>query len=332
MKRNQQMTIFLILLIGSSQQIKISQEPSPKNSLDSAESSDSQNQDDHFEKGNNLEVSESSDNQSTLDSVSEVDSSHKENLHEGTHEQINSQWKPLIPMTSIYNRETQWNDYGNGSINYLDRHNVDCNENNSALHSYVYEHRDETRQKRILFKKHSFTVTNLRYSYTCVKSPEISDKCQTFKTTAQDANFIVEKSLNSLVKHNVSCPQNSVMKRFKLRHQGRFDTGFGVVFRLDPKDRPQLFYEYTCCEANISRIIYAQTPPSYGGDNEYYNLRNQFIDAKDLNAISSFSMQLSKTDIYYSMRFSTLNGQISPSYPDPCGESSQKSNPAFLGN
>ena len=331
MKRNQQMAIFLILLIGSTQQIKISQEPSP-NSLDSAESSDSQNQDDHFEKGNNLEVSESSDHQSTVDSASEVDSSHKENLHEGTQEQINSQSTSSVPRASIYNRETKWNDYGKGSINYLDRHNVDCNENNSALHSFVYEHRDETRQQRKFLKKESYTVTNLRYSYSCVKSPEISDKCQTFKTTAQDANFIVEKSLNSLVKHNVSCPQNSVMKRFKLRNQGRFDTGFGVVFRLNPRDRPQLFYEYTCCEANISRTIYAQTPPSYGGDNEYYNLRNQFIDAKDLNAISSFNMQLSQTDIYYSMRLSTLNGQISRSYPDPCGESSQKSNPAFLGN
>ncbi len=64
----------------------------------------------------------------------------------GTHEQINSQSTSSVPRANIYKRETQWNDYGNGSIDHLDRHNVDCNENNSALHSFVYENLFVTRQ------------------------------------------------------------------------------------------------------------------------------------------------------------------------------------------
>jgi hypothetical protein len=50
MKRNQQIAIFLILLIGSTLQFKISQQQSPKDSLNSAESSDFQNRDDNVEK------------------------------------------------------------------------------------------------------------------------------------------------------------------------------------------------------------------------------------------------------------------------------------------
>ncbi len=329
MKRNQQMAIFLILLFGSTLQFKLSSYDTPKDSLDSDKLNDSPKNDNNEEQNDNSATPENSNHASSDDSLNEVDSSNTENLQEGNLKTSDSSTQ----KSRIYNKETQWNDYGNGSINFLDRHYVYCSDRNTALNSFRYEHKDERRQKKNFFGfTEYYTATSLRFSYTCVESPEISEKCNTMTTQIQDANFIVEKSLNALVKHNVSCPQNTVMKGFVLRPRGKYDMGFGALLRLDPKDRPQLSYEYTCCDANISRTIYAQTGPTWAGDNEYYNLRNQFINAKDFNAISSFNMQVSQNDIYYSMKFSTLKGETSPSFPDPCIGSSQGSNPSFLGN
>lgn len=223
-----------------------------------------------------------------------------------------------VQEADLYFKQTNWNDFGtSGPINFLDRHFVNCDQSNSALNSFKMEQRKREKKGGLfnMFEKDSWEV---RYTYGCVKSLQISNNCKTIETPVQDANFIVEKSLDALSRHFVTCPDNKVMKDFNLRTVGRFDTGFDVIFRLGRDSRPRLFYKYTCCDANISREIYAQTQKTYGGDNEYYNLQNQFINGKDFNAISSFNMQSPPGEIFFFMKLSTLKGEKSPSFPDPC--------------
>lgn len=242
-----------------------------------------------------------------------------------------------VQEADLYFKQTNWNDYGpKGPINFLDRHFVNCDQSNSALNSFKMEQRKRQKKGGLfsMFEQDSFEV---RYTYGCVKSPQISNNCKTIETPVQDANFIVEKSLDALTRHFVTCPDNKVLKDFILLNVGRFDTGLNVIFRLGRDSRPRLFYKYTCCDANISREIYAQTQQTYGGDNEYYNLQNQFINGKDFNAISSFNMQSPPGKIFFYMKLSTLKGEKSPSFPDPC-DVQDSSGPAnsnsksFLGN
>lgn len=238
----------------------------------------------------------------------------------------------LVNEAVLYNGATNWNEYGpNGPINFLDRHFVSCYQSNSALNNFKMWQREKQKNALSFLDPNNYEV---RFTYTCVKSPQISNNCQTLETPVQDANFIVEKSLDSLTRHYVTCPKNTVMKDFVIKTVGRFDVGIGAILRLGRDDRPRIFYKYTCCDANVSREIYAKTQKSYGGDNEYYNLKNQFIDAKDFNAISSFNMQSPPNEIFYYLRFSTLKGEKSLSFPDPCevDANTSSSTKSFLGN
>jgi hypothetical protein len=305
------MTVFLILMIGSSMQFRI-----PQNMEDKAlqNSNDSGNDQRNEEVRNQTAITNQPSSQNSGNGVQDT-------------KQVNStdqaSSNQLSERATLYDDATQWNDDGKKAINHLDRHTINCTESNSAINSFKFEHRLENSKKRILLGPKK--VTKIRFSFTCVKSPAISNTCFDYTTPVGDAAFMVRKSLNYLVRHYVECPNGQVMKSFVMKTAGKFYTGIGALFRLGEKDRPKLWYKFTCCNAEISRTVRAETKRTDNKNNEYFNLSRQDINGRDFNAISSFNMLAPPNTIFYNMRLSVLNGETSPYFPDPCMNASENS-------
>jgi hypothetical protein len=209
---------------------------------------------------------------------------------------------------------TKWTS-GEKSINHLERHEINCTESNSAINSFAFELGNPGKKKN-----------QVRFNYSCVKSPVISNECKNHETPIGGAAFKVKNSLNHLVGHYVECPDGTVMKSLVLKTKGKFYTGIGALFRLKGNNRPKIWYSYTCCKAEISRTVYTETKRSRNMNNEYYNLSGQPINGRDLNAISSFDMQAPFHTIFYNIKVSVLKGETSPYFPPPCSSESEKSN------
>lgn len=199
--------------------------------------------------------------------------------------------------TEVYQKETNLKNPEDWSINRLDQHVVDCSTRYSAINSFKFETR-KTKNK----KGKKGDGVNFRYS--CVRSPMISKKCKKYKTPETRTDFFVKNSLNTLVKHYLECPNNTVMNKFKLIAKGNFESGIMKLFRLSLNKFPKIFFEFSCCEAKIQRTIWATTRRTRNKSNELKNLQYQNVIAHDLNAISSFHMQCPKETIFFEMRIS----------------------------
>jgi hypothetical protein len=204
-------------------------------------------------------------------------------------------------VTTIYSGNTPLQKTDDLAINYLDRHHINCYKDHSAIN---------------MFKLKSFRDKKIQFSYFCVHSPMISTKCRNYQTVFGDTSFNIKNTIDSLVKHYVECPSNTVMKSFKLDPKGNFESGRAWLTKLRGKNYPQVSYKYTCCEAKIERTIWATTNRTFNTKNTYIDLKRQKIDAHDFNAISSFHMQCPQRTMYYELRISQLKGETSPFYPD----------------
>lgn len=203
--------------------------------------------------------------------------------------------------TELYQKTTGWQDVGDWSINYLDRHTINCDSNYSAINSFIFEQDS---------KKH------IRFKYSCVKAASISSKCTERKTPLSYTEFFVKKSLNTLMKHYVECPKDTVMKKFKFNSQGNFKSGIMSIFQLSEDKYPKLSITYSCCNAKIQRTILTDTSRTINSDNHLSNLRFQRVLSRDFNAISSFHMQAPAERIFFEIKIRQLEGEQSPSYPD----------------
>lgn len=208
--------------------------------------------------------------------------------------------------TKLYDKQTGWNKNESGAINALKHHTIDCSQENSAINSFKMEMRNHKRK------------TQLRFSYTCVESPAISNRCRVLQTAEKTAEFKVKESLDSLAKHYVECGENEVMTKVALKTKGKFFTGLGAIFRLLPQDHPKLFYQYTCCQAEFSRkeIILSRTKQSANPNNQYNHLIHQYVKGYDKVALKFFHLQTPGNEIYYEMKYECLKGETCPSYRD----------------
>lgn len=290
-KNNQMMSIFLMLMIGLSLQFNLQEVKEHKSLLNS----------------DNLEYDDNNFDAYQQPSESQVNNNTQQREEENQGQSNSTQ------STELYNLQTNWDTNGKLSINYLDRHVVNCTESNSALNSFKLETKEVPTKG--LMKLKAKSLGQIRYNYTCVKSPAISNNCTLHQTPVQHTGFLVQQTLDSLVKHYVDCPSQSVMKSFRIKTQGQFWLGVKAFFRLSPKLRPKLYYEYTCCKAEISRDIFATTQKTKS-NNRYTALSRQHINANDLNAISFFHMQSPRGGIFYELRLALLKGETSPSFPD----------------
>jgi hypothetical protein len=91
-------------------------------------------------------------------------------------------------------RETQLNDYGDGNSIYLDRHNIECAENEGL--------------SRIQLNKNE---NQINYSYVC-------KKCNMYNLTEHNTltNIDGNGEILYLDRHNINCPDNKVLNSIKL--------------------------------------------------------------------------------------------------------------------
>jgi hypothetical protein len=218
---------------------------------------------------------------------------------------------PLPTQTVILDKATKWNESLQWVLAALDRHNVDCPEDYSALNSFKLEINNQQK---------------IRYKYQCVQSASITNNCRDYQTDIKTAEFLVAHSLDTLVKHYVKCPDNTVMKGFEMVALRMWNKE-NEILRLTRDRHPRLYYSYTCCDANISRRLLARTGETKNANNEFFELEHQTIQALDKNAITYFHMQAPGKKIFFEMEFATLKGETSPSYPDYFNQNSQAAAP-----
>jgi hypothetical protein len=178
--------------------------------------------------------------------------------------------------SSIVNRNTGWNDAGEGSIWFLDRHRVTCNMNNAAIKSFWYERSGE----------------RIRYNYDCVIHPKISNTCESRRTKMSDVGSSEYKSLNFLDRQQVFCFGDESMKSFKLE-------------RVDNR----LQYSVECCKTEfVSDYKTRWEKTDMGNKNSYYLDRQKVLLGAD-EALRGFWMEVSYNpdQIWYAWQANVLN-------------------------
>jgi hypothetical protein len=106
---------------------------------------------------------------------------------------------------------TNWQDAGEGSIWFLDRHWVSCHQANSAMTSFRLERNNQT----------------LRFAYRCLVNSRIETWPDTDRFTEyNDVGGDEWKALHFLDRHIVSCPPGRVLKEFGIKREA--DPGNGL--------------------------------------------------------------------------------------------------------
>ena len=170
---------------------------------------------------------------------------------------------PAAVGTSIKVYNTAFDDDGAGSVFFLDRHNLMCNDY-EAINSFRLVRGGST----------------IKYEYKCVKSDTVSKVCTEFNTDPQEA-----LGVNYLDRHTVNCP-SGVLKGFQLLRNGN-----------------KMYYKYKCCNfttgaANCNKIETAKTS---SGDFKTFYLDRQQIDVPANRAISNFKLVSDGTNFSYSL-------------------------------
>lgn len=236
--------------------------------------------------------------------------------------------------SNIYKDSTSWNITSQGEINYLTYHTIDCKQENSAINSFQMEESMQPEQVKVSWWTETHTRKQIRYYYSCVTSPSITNNCRDFSTTPNTVAFDTTLSLSFLVRHYLECPAGQVMKKFGFRGKGDFYYGF-FAFLRKLEDYPQIWYEYTCCNANIADTKYFETQKTSITNQKYFNLKDQAVNARDFNAISQFNLMFPPNQMFYNVRANVLQGETSPFFPSPCASPTarkdlEKSNANFL--
>lgn len=298
---NSLMTIFLMLLIGLSLQYKLN-ENEEHDTL--SHSHDSEHEDSNEENQNSLDTQ--SDTYTSGESTTKPSgllNLFKNKLKiSSKNSRTSSTNSTTVTKTVVYKGSTTPKKSKDMNIEDLKHHKVSCSKSNSAIHSFQF---NADKKKMINF------------SFSCVQSPAISNTCSSHKTPYTETYLKVLKTFDTFTKHFVDCPEGTVMKSFNMGTRGKFYTGIGFLLRMTEKTWPNIFFEFTCCKAEISRVLFLETGITENKTNNINNLKRQKrITAQDLNVISMFHMQIPSNKIFFQLRMAVLKGQTSPSMPN----------------
>jgi len=164
--------------------------------------------------------------------------------------------KAKVPNTSS-TQNTASNDDNNGNIFYLDRHNVACT-GNSAI-NWFHLARQGT--------------DKINYDFQCLKSDALSTVVQTLNTPFNATDG--DKSVNFLDRHNVNCPDGTVLQSFH--------------FNRNTANTSQIRYTYTCIKAETLCCKLYTTNKESSGDQQIIYLDRQSIGNKDIGSTSVLS-------------------------------------------
>lgn len=152
----------------------------------------------------------------------------------------------------VSKRDTGFNDEDGGTIWFLDRHDIKC-ENNQFINNFKLVRSNDNK---------------MRYDYSCVSYKTNSQSCYSKSTAAQDVASNRKEAINWLDRHNIQCDDEFALQRFKLSREG-----------------DKVKYDYTCCKGAMSCIDTETSAEDKGNNNTAY-LDRLFVDAKEGRAIS----------------------------------------------
>lgn len=172
--------------------------------------------------------------------------------------------------------DTGCDDDGNGSIFYLDRHDINCGAGNLI---------NRFRMQRV--------GDQMRYEFTCVYSKSIFGTCLNYSTPVNSTKSgDSTHSTHYLDRHNISCPTGYGVSRFKLQRSGSRD----------------IYFDYTCCQANFSSCRDVITSLQDGGNQQTFYLDRQNVDATGFDALTRFQFNSnSNHDWKYYIKVCTLS-------------------------
>lgn len=318
------MTVFLMLLVGSSLQIKNLK--SKKD--DSVDSPVPSHGDQALEKHDEVHVSNNGPHEAEnthLNSDEHHSEASRVETHGQSHDQSHGQSASSTDAhqrASLYDKVTQWTSYeyvlGLGFypyINILDEQNLMCDDG-SALNAFQYEERvDPTK----------WNNRQIRYTYKCVRSPSITNHCKNIEGDYVKTGAFVDVTIDTLGKMLASCAKDEVLKGFRYEKNPKSSFNW-FVYSLSKAVWPEIRYKYTCCKARVSRVERIENEPTFNADNKMVNLKDQFVGAADFNALNSFGMLTPNYKIAYYYKASVLEGETSPSLNANCNGT-----PSFLG-
>ena len=164
---------------------------------------------------------------------------------------------------TIYDSFSGWNsaDGGVGNIFYLDRQDAKCS---TGAMSYFQMHR---------------SGNNVRYYLSCLKSSAISDSATALYTGFNATSG--KKCVNYLDRHNVVCPNGSVISGFKLER--------------NPSNTSQIRYRYYCKPAQTVCCNSFHSSKQDMGDKSIWYLDRQHIGMNDskTHAMQQFRLRTS---------------------------------------
>ncbi len=190
------------------------------------------------------------------------------------------------PLTLV-NKSTNANDYGHGSIFYLDRHNLNCDI--GVLTSFKLKREGKYKYK---------------YDYSCVQPTQCDANCiqemkkkdaKICKHLTTPPNAIAKddkKSMNYLDRHNLNCPDGFLMTQFNLKS----------------KHNPnKIYFNYTCCPAKTKDCAQSAMPWRSFGDFSAVVLDNYKVGHLDVksHAIKQFRLQVDYAKKSYSYKYTS---------------------------
>lgn len=319
------MTLFLMLLVGSSLQIKNLK--SKKD--DSVDSPNPSHGDQAVEKHDEVNVSNNAPHEAENTHLeNNSDENHSEasrvETHGQSHDQSHGQSASSTDAhqrASLYDKVTQWTSYQIVGwayfpyISILDEQNLMCDDG-SALNAFQYEEQADP-------KKGNNRL--IRYNYRCVRSPSITNHCKNIEGDWVKTGAFVDVTIDTLGKMSANCAKDEVLRGFRYETNKKKSFSW-FVYSLNNLLWPEIRYNYSCCKARASRVERIENEQTFNADNKMVNLKDQLVDATDRNALNSFGMVTPNYKISYYYKASVLQGETSPSLPPRCNGT-----PSFLG-
>ena len=144
---------------------------------------------------------------------------------------------------------------GNGKVIYLDRHNIDCN-SSGGINRFLYQ---DDKGK-------------LYYKYNCASGGSL-DAASTTSTTSNAGNK--DASYYYLDRHEVKCPDNSVLSQFKLARP----------------DGNNIRYDYSCKKSKVPlNCKPVSTIGNDDGGGKMWHLDRHDVKCADNEVLSGFKM------------------------------------------
>lgn len=183
---------------------------------------------------------------------------------------------PTETNTSVYTSQTPSKDAGKGSIWYLDRHRVACDNHNSAIRAFWYQ-RDGDK---------------MNYIVECVKNPKISNICQTRLTKFSDVDWDEFSSIHFLDRQVIMCNADESMKSFQMQ-------------RVDNRLR----YTMDCCKTEYVSSSTTRWEKTDLGGKQNYVLDKQRVFLGADEALRGFWMEVSWNPdlVWYAWQANVLN-------------------------